>query len=518
MHYPPAAADYCEATADIPLMRSGRSPEELRSYRYFMEVTAPSLAGALHTNFWLLEMPRVCHADQAIWHAMVSLGAVHQTYMTNKSPRDSAFNAFALRHYNAAIKDLVESISIAKSRWKTLTLSTIFTCICILEGQLDQARMHWRSGYHLLLDFDHEEEARLRKLAKTGQPLSAPPELPVSVSSVRSMLIAFEALESKMDKTKISQPPTLLSEADTYSFWKTYTAPKAPLVLGRYLTVENISKAVQAAESLFMALIFSSQSHGKELKALYTEHGYGVLRQANQDQSAQQRGFVEVENAATLFRSELDDTGSKLKLRPTKLAELHKAVVSLRLLQSVNQFLLRHDPEQPDAILRQQSLPELCTHIVDLAEEATNLEAAIGYMRTGGPISSPTIMNPLLVVAKSGFGVATRLRAQELLWKPRMEGVWDSRLASCLAEKMLLRESFASRQYREVPGLKDVVIDNPIARGWDGDGSHEDMILPLARISNASMIFTSGRSMRVFLRTWKEWLDEEEGEAFDIEW
>jgi hypothetical protein len=215
MHYPPSATDFCAATSDIPLMQSGRRLEELRSFSYFLEVTAPSLAGAFHSDFWLLEMPRVCHVDQALWHAIVSLGAVHETYMANTLMRDSPLNAFATSHYNTSVIALVESSPSAKSRWKTLTLSTILACICMIGGQRSQARMHWTAGRQLLREFDKEEAARLLEIGKTGQPLLTPLALPVSVSSVRSMLIALEMVESEIDKAKISQPPTLLSKEDT---------------------------------------------------------------------------------------------------------------------------------------------------------------------------------------------------------------------------------------------------------------------------------------------------------------
>jgi hypothetical protein len=53
-----------------------------------------------------------------------------------------------------------------------------------------------------------------------------------------------------------------------------------------------------------------------------------------------------------------------------------------------------------------------------------------------------------------------------------------------------------------VQELKNVVINNPTARDWDGVENAEDAILPLARIYIINMGFTSGRTMRFTLPTW----------------
>lgn len=37
----------------MTLTRHRGTPEEMRAYNFFMEVTAPCVAGALHTDFWM---------------------------------------------------------------------------------------------------------------------------------------------------------------------------------------------------------------------------------------------------------------------------------------------------------------------------------------------------------------------------------------------------------------------------------------------------------------------------------
>ena len=48
---------------------------------------------------------------------------------------------------------LVDTYS-TRTWWRALTLSTIFTCICILDDDYDQAQVHFASGYNLIRQFD----------------------------------------------------------------------------------------------------------------------------------------------------------------------------------------------------------------------------------------------------------------------------------------------------------------------------------------------------------------------------
>ncbi|ENH71192.1 Transcriptional regulatory protein moc3 [Fusarium oxysporum f. sp. cubense race 1] len=98
----PQSSDSYNATADLKLILPRQSPEEVRSYRFFLEVTAPSLAGAFYADFWLAEVPRVCMSDAAIWHAVISLEALGHGGIT-ESPalllRNKTLNTW--RYYTA---------------------------------------------------------------------------------------------------------------------------------------------------------------------------------------------------------------------------------------------------------------------------------------------------------------------------------------------------------------------------------------------------------------------------------
>src|SRR6478735_1630436 len=45
-----------------------KNDQEIRSFRYFLDVTAPTIAGVFEAEFWLTYIPRACHLDSTIWH------------------------------------------------------------------------------------------------------------------------------------------------------------------------------------------------------------------------------------------------------------------------------------------------------------------------------------------------------------------------------------------------------------------------------------------------------------------
>lgn len=145
-----------DPSVELKLALPQGSAEESRSYRFFLYVAAPELAGVFNVDFWLGEIPQACHADPAIWHAVISLGAIHEAYILNRRADSECSQSFtrhkvlALQQYNLAIRCLYEPSPRISDKWRALTASVIFTCICSLQGLYDQARVHHEAGSRLL--------------------------------------------------------------------------------------------------------------------------------------------------------------------------------------------------------------------------------------------------------------------------------------------------------------------------------------------------------------------------------
>lgn len=525
-----------QATADLVLLRTGKPADELRSYRYFQEVTAPSIAGAMNSEFWYTELPRVCEGDPALWHAVVSLGSAYETYLCNVNSElpgkpANQRNAKTLTQFNAAIRGLKKSLSSPGNLWKALTASAVFICVLILDGQVEEARLHFRYACRLLNEIDSESSKE--SLGDPGEAAYGtrprkPSSLPVSLESLRAILIGFEFVATKLNPTTTAEAPKLITSnyQDYHSAWKVFTVPPIPTNLNAgYLNVSNLAKAARAAESLFMTLVVESLKNIHYFRSLYAEGGFALVQAAPKykDSEICVRSFKTIQRALALFRADLEGPRGK-RIRPTELRELRKAYLFLRIIQETNRSILQEDPDEPDPHRRLKSLHGLCSTLIDLTEQVYELSTSVGCHREGGPVPTSTVMNPLVHVVRTGFHRASRERSIRLLSEPRLEGIWDSRMVAEMAKKFLNRETVATEEYRRMPELDGITIDHPSARGWDGSlnepGQEEqgEFIHSLARICMYSIEVSSAREVNVTLWTWKEWLERGPGETSYMTW
>lgn len=133
---------------------------ETRSLSYYHQVVAPSLARSLGDAFWATLVPQILEQEPAARHAVLAISALHEDFGTTAKARSmgrldnltalttraeassdvSAGCAYALKHYNAAIRIVLEN---QVSNTETLlTVSLLFTCIELLQGSTDAAVKH----------------------------------------------------------------------------------------------------------------------------------------------------------------------------------------------------------------------------------------------------------------------------------------------------------------------------------------------------------------------------------------
>jgi hypothetical protein len=482
----PLHSDSPSPVADLKLILPRQSPEEVRSYTYFLEVTAPSLAGAFYADFWLAEVPRVCLSDAAIWHAVVSLGSAHEDFAENGLGSRSIF---ALKQFNSSIHCLTESRSPRHAdRWRALVVSTIFTYVCTIKGLHDQTRIHLQAGCNLLRELqDHGTKTSKQDQVQETTIVS----VPVSLAPIQSILINLEFHANALDNGGITGNLTLLSQNKTLNAWRSYTAPRS----SPRLTSEDVNQAYRAAESLMSVLVLFSQEHAKHLGDLQTgKSGPEGLSMLVARQEVHTRCFNEIRKAISMFQYDIARSSG-----PATQLEEH-TILPLRLFYNTNRLLLIQDPDEPDMVDRQDCLPDLYTSIVDLAEEIMDLD----------PIKTRRVSytQQLFLVAHSGIGQATRQRAVDLLRRPRLEGGWDSVISASLAEAIMQREREAAWEYLVEQGLDTETV------GREG----EEEINPMFRIFNITFVFTGRREARVVLRTWREKLNDVAGRGRVIRW
>ncbi|KAI8711153.1 Zn(2)-C6 fungal-type domain-containing protein [Fusarium sp. LHS14.1] len=489
--------------ADSRLVLPPKNLEEIRSYRFFIEVTAPAIATTFDSEFWRLELPRICQSDPAIWHAAVSFGCVHESYMS-ASPDQHSKSKFAVQQFNASVKCLTAPTY--TDRWRALVVSAMFTCVCHFEGLQDQARIHLRAGYKLLQEIQQEEDARCnRKVRSSPSMESAASTSPISLASISSILTGFHISEQALSRGGISDLPMLILRHDSFTEWRTYTAPsKTP-----YLTVENLTRTSRASVSLLNGIVLFMQRHANQIKDIFIGTGDASLMESIAlKQETETRCFAEISRAMQLFQDEVDVREAEAS---DYLADswVNRTLLTLKLFQATSRLILLKDPDEPDLARRHAELPAAAMRLVNLAEEILNL----GEESHDKPlVPSPPTSTPLFILAHSGITQETRLRAIELLKRPKMVGIWDTLLSARIGEAIMEREKSAAYEDQLRKVAEGTLAPEMIEKDADSPAD------PLHRIFNMTLVMEGRRRARISLRTWQDWIRGQAGEQRVIEW
>lgn len=137
---------------DLP--GSGR---ERRSFDYFRDQTVPDLSGYFQSEFWDRLVLQFCHAEPAVRHALIALGAVHETFKTTENRatthgQEEWKTRFSLQQYNRAISNLRKHLSSKghQSVEVALICCLLFICFESLVGNHESALCHLESGLDIL--------------------------------------------------------------------------------------------------------------------------------------------------------------------------------------------------------------------------------------------------------------------------------------------------------------------------------------------------------------------------------
>lgn len=530
-------------------MMPRKNADEMRSYRYFLDVTAPGISGSFDVSFWMQEVPRACFVDPAVWHAVVSLGSVYEYYTTlsftgHKPDR----NVFALQQFNSAIRHLTASAHSPVNKWQALTVSIIFMCICVMESLFDEARMHFRYGYNLLQEIERDVDAGVQDqslgiLALEGEQGDMPTSLldsnpayqgkpifnsPVSMDSLKCILSCFELREVALFNGGSIQMPSILSEKDLYRTWLTYTPPSESGEAA--LSIDNLTFANKAAQSLLNSFMVFSQDNASDLVAVFEDSPpQEVLDSLNRKRRPLLKCFVDIETAIGTFQDELGPDSVDKKCSPKKAherAQLRLSFLSLRLYHEINRFVLAQYPDRLNEQIETQDhdialSTASCGKILDLAEETETLQNILRAWGGGmppPPIASITV--PVFMVTLMGQSWRDRRRALKILQRPRLEGFLEHSMATSLANAIMEREMEISKEYTKKQQGHVTGEENGDGN-WEEAEDDEDLescYHPMCRVNTTDMKFSGGRQAVIEMKTWHEVTNGLPGKTLKVEW
>jgi hypothetical protein len=539
---PPRPPGEMQLAAVIPsnprVLLPRNNSEELRSYSFFVDVTAPMMAGVFDADFWLTDVPQACHLDPAIWHAVVSLAAVHEASISAKEQNPAP--KFAIQQFNAAIRHLVHIPSFRtqpEEKRRAVTASILFVYLCSIQGLHSEALVHLEAAKKLIREAKEGSEATATGVHTVELLTSGP--LP---SMVANLEIQSQALQNGTEHVV----PSFLTVAEAYTAWRDYRAPPSGgsscphgISTPSRATPVNLARAGRAFESLLNALLALSQHNASDVARLLLGNEQERLLTIVDKQKPYTHAFRELDAAIAMFVLDTSDCACSSQppfSAPNADASQRMAIASLRLFHAVCLPLLVEKPAlkhitgsspsasvlfhplvpgdpSPDSASVETSTGPPHDPVATLAEhfnQALSLAESILQHRRASP---PTLAGaadfapalpttiPLLVMSQTtGVSPALRRRAVALLRRyPRCEGLWDSALGAALAEAVMQREH---------PGLEE-----------GGDGDNEGAVPAASRkVFGVGVAFTGAHEARVTMRTWEEWLAGESGMERALVW
>ncbi|KAH9984773.1 hypothetical protein F4779DRAFT_632528 [Xylariaceae sp. FL0662B] len=139
-------------------------PQEAQYFLLFREHTASELSGFFDSSFWTRSVLQECHAEEAIRHSVVALGALYKTLeKMSESPPGSPSDIVdttdhaarhwevAFKHYSLALKSMISTTSPDQATQRMSLMATVLlACFDSFIGDHKKAIMQIQSGLRLL--------------------------------------------------------------------------------------------------------------------------------------------------------------------------------------------------------------------------------------------------------------------------------------------------------------------------------------------------------------------------------
>lgn len=151
---------YAPHPSSTPSPLPDLNAQEMRCYDFFRRCTGPQLAGpfskySFNTSIWTTIILQAAHSEPAIIHAVIALGALHESFGNHQDPH-AATSEYAVQHYNRAIGRVV-GLNFAKSADHfdiVLMTCVLFAAFEALRGHYKPALTHIASGANILAETD----------------------------------------------------------------------------------------------------------------------------------------------------------------------------------------------------------------------------------------------------------------------------------------------------------------------------------------------------------------------------
>ncbi len=411
----PSTVDFSPSITNIDIGIAG-DLRERRSFHHFRIRTAKDLSGCFDSNFWNCLVLQLSHSEPAIKHALVALGAAHESYQAGHV--DSFITpGLAMQQYNRAITILSQQLSNPSRRATEITLicCVIFVCFESVRGNYDVALVHLKSGLNIL----KSKELTTTKVMSEDVPYLDP------LTDVDDLIEFFTRLDVSASAFLDIQAPQLvmrlsesLPDLATHRFQDLAEARKylqrlvnmcLHLALSQYQYRDNRDLLPVEAEAERIKLMSTIRNWAIQFNALLKRPAM-----ANLSGRGLQGAFTLIMQQKTILIMIAVSPFSDMRV----LEPFEKDIESI---VSIASWLASTPGPLPEPGLKSTFTGKAQLE----ARESPKFTADMG------------IIAPLYYIAMNCPNRSLRQRAIDVLKIPRREGLWDSVLVSNIAEKVM---------------------------------------------------------------------------------
>ncbi|KAH8814802.1 hypothetical protein F5884DRAFT_151664 [Xylogone sp. PMI_703] len=440
----------------------GLDPHEQGALLFFQFYTAPELVDTLAGDTWSKSMLLLASHENAIRHAVIALGSLHQQYLQSENSH-SQYLEFAVLHYESAIKQLIHLDTYSSSHAADIALSAsfMFACFEVLNSNFHSAINHIHSGMKILAD----ERSKTKGYTKHVVPLDTVTLLFMQVDT-QVMALGDDIFRIPyIPRQDLSQPQKSVTATDE-------------ILLNFELYLNQLERFLHDAQPV----ILDNRSNSEQLRSIQNQ--YEVLKLQFNDLDRWYSPLWQLQRLASPGGYERN---TMLKINITR------SVITVILGAGL----------VPNEMVYDNFNAEF-RDIVHCAEEIINITSRLNrdgfsnatskaYPKQLGTKIEPTFSIRVCFIPHL-FMTATRCREPEIRHRAlillkecnRREGVWDSVLCGLAAERVVMIEEQRALEY--------IHLSNPGVH-WELQSAHQ--VPEYVRITVQEVGFQSQWSVRI---------------------